>query len=74
MKLGTEQALFPVVPNNAADSLRDALLDGKIHARAIVEKLWVDGRIVLGGRGEAHGAGALLVLLPRAGWVHDNRF
>jgi hypothetical protein len=59
MKLGPQQALFPVVPDNAPDGLGHALLDGKVHARAVVDELGVDGGIVPGGRWEAHRAARL---------------
>ncbi len=78
VKLGAQQALFPVIPDNAADGLGDALLDGKVHAGAVVDKLGVDGGVVLAGRREADGAvarlgGSLrLGRLARGGRVHDD--
>ncbi len=59
MKLGPQQALFPVVPDDAPDGLGHALLDGKVQARAVVDKLGVDSGVVLRWRGKAHGAARL---------------
>jgi hypothetical protein len=75
VKLGAQQALFPVVPDNAPNGLRQALLDGKVHARAVVDKLGINASMVLNRRREAHGLGLLLGLtcLPRGGGVHDDR-
>lgn len=75
MKLGPQQTLFPVVPDYAADGLGHALLDGKVQARAVVDKLGVDGGVVLRWRGKAHGAARLrhLAWFPRPWRVHDDR-
>lgn len=63
-----------MVPDDAPDGLGHALLDGKVHARAVVDELGVDGCVVSGGRRKAHCAACLgrLTWLPRGGRVHDD--
>lgn len=79
MKLGAQQAFLPVIADDAADGLRQALLDGKVHARAVVDKLGIEARMVQGRRREAGGARRVRLLLlglrrlALGGWVHDVR-
>lgn len=73
VKLGTQQALFPIVPDNAADRLGHALLDGKCHASAVINKLAVEARIVLGRRREAGVRAGRALTLPPVRRVHDYR-
>ena len=74
MKLRPQQTLLPMVPHDPPDRLGHALLDGKVQARAVVDKLGVDGGVVLRGRGKPHGAARLRRLggLPRPWRVHDD--
>lgn len=71
MELGAQKTFFPVVAHSPPDGLGQALLDSKGHARAIVGKLWVDARIVLGRRREARNTRTRR-LQPSPGWVHND--
>ena len=73
VKLGAQQAFFPVVAHDAADGLGQALLDGKVHAGAVVDKLGVHARVVLHRRRKARRRRLLrLAGLPAARRVHDD--
>ena len=69
VKLGTQQTFLPVVTNDTAHRLGQALLDSKGEARAVIDELGVDFGKVLRRRRKAARRGRL-----PSGRIHDGRF
>jgi len=71
VKLRAQKTLLPVVANDAAHCLGQALLDSKREARAVVDKLAVGSGIVLQRRWEAGGRGGRRLACPSRR-IHDG--
>jgi hypothetical protein len=72
VKLGAQKTLLPVVANDTAHCLGQALLDSKREARAVVDKLAVGAGVVQQRRWKAGGRGRRRLACPSRR-IHDGR-